>query len=116
MYLLRIYGFLLILLSSSAFADLNLQPYQNARIMYQSQGDVDEYSLALGSYKKTQGAWVADREERLTGNLTRYTLELPDNHTADNGFDFYVDQVMYSDGLITRRTTFKKPTRNLNKL
>ena len=30
-------------------------------------------------------------------------------------FDFYVDQVVYSDGSISRRTTFQKPTRNLNK-
>lgn len=74
-------------------AELNLQNYANARVILESHGKVDEYLLALGSYKKIAGSWRVDRQQRLSGSLARYTLELPDGHSASNGFDFYLDQL-----------------------
>lgn len=74
-------------------ADLSIQPYHNARIMFQSTGATDDYVFALGSYKKIAGSWRLDRQQRLSGNLTRYTVELPEGHSANNGFDFYLDQL-----------------------
>lgn len=74
-------------------AELSIQPYHNARIMFQSTGSTDDYVFALGSYKKIAGSWRLDRQQRLSGNLTRYTVELPAGHSANNGFDFYLDQL-----------------------
>ena len=74
-------------------ANLPVQNYHNARVIFQSNSETDEYVLALSSYKKIAGSWRVDRQQRLGGNLARYTLELPEGHSADNGFDFYLDQL-----------------------
>lgn len=86
----------LVLLCDTKFSmadQLQLQPYHNARVMFETHLQTDEYVLALGSYKKVSGAWRLDRQQRLSGNLDRYTLELPEGHSAENGFDFYLDQL-----------------------
>ncbi len=85
--------FALCLASPVFAAELIVQNYGNARVIFESNGKVDEYLLALGSYKKIAGSWRADRQQRLSGNLARYTLELPEGHSANNGFDFYLDQL-----------------------
>lgn len=74
-------------------AELSVQNYHNARVIFESNGETDEYVLALGSYKKIAGSWRVDRQQRLSGKLARYTLELPEGHSANNGFDFYLDQL-----------------------
>lgn len=85
---------ILLLVGGVVFADeLPLQNYHNARVMFQSSGETDDYVLALGSYKKIAGSWRVDRQQRLSGELARYTLELPEGHSANNGFDFYLDQL-----------------------
>lgn len=73
--------------------DLPVENYPNARVMYQSNAKTDEYILALSSYRKIAGSWRVDRQQRLSGDLARYTLELPERHSANNGFDFYLDQL-----------------------
>lgn len=84
----------LVLLCDTKFSMADqLQPYHNARVMFETHLQTDEYVLALGSYKKVSGAWRLDRQQRLSGNLDRYTLELPEGHSAENGFDFYLDQL-----------------------
>ncbi len=88
--------FAVLMLITSGFlkADqLQLQPYHNARVMFETHIQTDEYVIALGSYKKVAGAWRLDRQQRLSGDLERYTLELPEGHSAENGFDFYLDQL-----------------------
>ncbi|PUA26440.1 MAG: DUF4892 domain-containing protein [Cellvibrio sp. 79] len=74
-------------------ATLELQTYHNAQILFESKTQTDEYIFALGSYKKVAGAWRLDRQQRLSGKLERFTLELPEGHSAKNGFDFYLDQL-----------------------
>lgn len=74
-------------------AELPVQNYHNARVIFESNGETDEYVLALGSYKKIAGSWRVDRQQRLSGKLARYTLELPEGHSANNGYDFYLDQL-----------------------
>lgn len=87
-------GVLVLLVCSELFAaDLPVQNYHNARVIFQSNAETDEYVLALGSYKKIAGSWRVDRQQRLSGKLARYTLELPEGHSANNGFDFYLDQL-----------------------
>ena len=87
-------GMVLMLATGALFAaELPIENYHNARVIFQSNADTDEYLLGLGSYKKIAGAWRVDRQQRLSGNLARYTLELPERHSANNGFDFYLDQL-----------------------
>lgn len=74
-------------------AELPVEHYPHARIMFQSLGEDDDYVLALSSYKKIAGSWRVDRQQRLAGTLARYTLELPEGHSASKGFDFYLDQL-----------------------
>jgi len=84
---------LLLLASALSAAELPVQNYHNARVIFESSAETDEYVLALGSYKKIAGSWRVDRQQRLSGKLARYTLELPEGHSASNGFDFYLDQL-----------------------
>lgn len=95
MSFVRLIGGLVLLVASSAIfaADLPVQNYHNAQVMFQSNAESDDYLLALGSYKKIAGSWRVDRQQRLSGRLARYTLELPEGHSANNGFDFYLDQL-----------------------
>lgn len=86
-------AFLLLMAGALSAAELPLQNYHNARVIFESNGEADEYVLALGSYKKIAGSWRVDRQQRLSGKLARYTLELPEGHSANNGFDFYLDQL-----------------------
>lgn len=86
-------SFLLSLSASLLAMDLNVEHYQHSRVVFQSTEKTDDYLLALGSYKKTAGSWRLDRQQRLSGELARYTLELPEGHSANNGFDFYLDQL-----------------------
>lgn len=82
-----------VMASCLSAAQLELQTYDNARVIFESQAQTDEYLFALGSYKKVAGVWRLDRQQRLSGKLTRFTLELPEGHSAKNGFDFYLDQL-----------------------
>lgn len=83
----------LLAVGSAYAAVLPVENYANARVVFESNAKTDEYVLGLGSYKKTGGSWRADRQQRLSGNLTRYTLELPAGHGANAGFKFYLDQL-----------------------
>lgn len=86
-------AFLLLMGGVLSAAELPVQNYHNARVIFESNAETDEYVLALGSYKKIAGSWRVDRQQRLSGTLARYTLELPEGHSASNGFDFYLDQL-----------------------
>lgn len=72
---------------------LMLKDYPDARVVFKSQERLSDYRLALGSYRKTQDAWQPVRQQRLSGQLTRYTLELPPNHSELAGFEFYREQL-----------------------
>jgi len=95
MSFVRFIGAMILLLTGSPIfaADLPVQNYHNAQVMFHSAAETDDYVLALGSYKKIAGSWRVDRQQRLSGKLARYTLELPEGHSANNGFDFYLDQL-----------------------
>ena len=73
--------------------ELGLEEYPHARIVFRSQLEDDDYVLALGSFKKTEGMWSVDHHQRLSGKLTRMTLELPSTHSAEDGFHFYARQL-----------------------
>lgn len=84
---------LFLVVSRVVAAELPVENYPHARVIFQSSAETDDYILALGSYKKIAGSWRVDRPQRLSGKLARYTLELPEGHSANNGFNFYLDQL-----------------------
>ena len=86
---------LMALLSDSALSlvDLKLQAYPNSREVSRSNVTTTDYLLALGSYKKVDGDWIVDRSKRLSGILERITVELPTDHNAEHGFNFYRAQL-----------------------
>lgn len=48
----------------------------NSRLVYQFQPKIEEYRLVLSSVKKINGQWRAERDRRLTSQLSRQTFEL----------------------------------------
>lgn len=74
-------------------ADLKLQSYPDAREVFHSALQEDNYLLALSSYKKVDSSWLVDRSQRLTGELERTTFELPADQNAEAGFSFFKDQI-----------------------
>lgn len=80
-------------ISSLQAADLKLQNYPDAREVFHSSAEDNDYLLALGAYKKVDGNWLVDRSQRLSGALERATLELPADHNAEQGFTFYKEQL-----------------------
>jgi hypothetical protein len=67
--------------------------------------------IAYG-YEVKDGVWHLHLTENNCDVVGEVFLEIGDSYVI---FDFYVIETVYSDGLVTRRTTFEKPTRNLNK-
>ncbi len=84
---------LLCLAAQVQSAALNLQAYPSAREVFHSSEQQDQYWLALGVYRKIEGIWQADKAQRLSGLLERTTFELPANHSAEKGFDFFKQQL-----------------------
>jgi hypothetical protein len=88
------FAWLLLSVTTNAQAvDLVLQNYPEARVMFQSKEKTSDYLLAMSTYRKIDGQWRAERQRRVSGELTRLTLELPQNHSAQAGFDFYREQL-----------------------
>lgn len=90
--LFLLFSFLYLPLQLQA-ADLKLQPYPNAREVFHSAAQEDNFLLALSSYKKVDSSWLVDRSQRLSGSLERTTFELPADQNADMGFAFFKDQI-----------------------
>jgi len=74
-------------------ADLKLQAYPNAREVFHATSEGSDFLLALGSYKKIDSNWVVDRSQHLSGDLERFTYELPADHNAETGFLFFKEQL-----------------------
>ncbi len=79
--------------SIQAATQLSLAAFPNARAVYQSESDTDDYRLALGALKKVNNVWRAEQEQRVSGRLHRDTLEAPPGFNAEEVYDFYADQL-----------------------
>jgi hypothetical protein len=73
-------------------ARLQLNGFPGASLESSSNAAVDDYTLALGTYRKVQGLWRVE-QQRLNGYLQRRTYRLPSNHSAREGFDFFAQQL-----------------------
>lgn len=72
---------------------LGIENLPNAREMVREVKKDTMYNLVLGTFKKTGGTWTPDRERRVRGDVQRRTLELPDDFSAREGYDFYLEQL-----------------------
>lgn len=94
-------GFVL-LLSFAAQAESDVRgssdPQQLPRfplswIVSYSQEKVPEYALATGPMKKVEGVIAPEKSESLKGLLTRITYRVPDTHTPENIFAYYLSNL-----------------------
>ncbi|MBN1008765.1 DUF4892 domain-containing protein [Amphritea pacifica] len=52
---------------------------------------VPEYALATGPMRKIEGIIAPEQDKRIKGELTRITYRVPDIHTPDQVFNYYLD-------------------------
>ncbi|WP_169449469.1 DUF4892 domain-containing protein [Marinimicrobium agarilyticum] len=72
---------------------LGLKDFPQARVVFREYHPDSTYVLALSTYKKVGGITSADREQRVAGDVSRRTLELAENYSALEGFEFYRKQL-----------------------
>lgn len=90
---------ILCLLSTSSPAQedrpefLGLKDIPEARVMRREYRPDQDYTLVLSTFKKVDGAWIADREQRVSGDLSRRTLELVREYSAREAYQFYREQL-----------------------
>ena len=74
-------------------SDFSFIIQDQAQIIAVEERKLSNYRLALGTYKKTRNRWQPENSRRLSGDLTSYTLTLPDVYNAMEVFDFYRQQL-----------------------
>lgn len=72
---------------------LGLEDFPQARVVFREYHPDSTYVLALSTYKKVGGTWSVEREQRVTGDVSRRTLELAEDYSAREGFEFYRKQL-----------------------
>lgn len=78
---------------------LAIAGFPNARAVYHTDIDTDDYLLSLGALKKVNNVWLAEQEQRISGQLHRQTLELPAGFNATEAYRHFAEQL---DGMNTR--------------
>lgn len=61
--------------------------FAGARVMYETQSKDAHYLLVLSPPKKVNSEWVFERSERIQGNVSERTLELPNNYSFQDVSD-----------------------------
>lgn len=82
----------------SAASALSLARYEQARTLSESQTPSIDYRLALGTLKKVDNDWRAEREQILGGQLSRFTQELDEGHSEKAVFEYYRQQILKMGG------------------
>lgn len=83
----------LLLVGQSSFA-LPLVHYPHTTEIIHSSVATDDYLLTLGALKKINGQWRSDREERISGTLTRSTRQLDSGHDVSEVYEYYRRQLL----------------------
>jgi len=82
------------LMSLSALVSASAVPvYDRAALHSESRSQVPDYHLILGSLEKVDGVVIAEKEERLAGNLLSRTYRAPSGDTVDQVYSFYQQQL-----------------------
>ncbi len=69
---------------------LGLSNYEHGRVIMQDEKlRVDDYTLALGPYRKSKSRWVMGASRRLEGLLSRRTVEIDSGFSAEEAFAYY---------------------------
>lgn len=82
----------------SAVSALSLAHFEHARTLSESQSQNSDYRLALGTLKKIDNDWRAEREQTLGGQLSRLTQELDEGHSEKAVFEYYRQQILKMGG------------------
>lgn len=102
MWLTRICSLILVCVSSAAFAaddlvgsadDSVLERFRGSWIVNYKTAALTDYSLPLGSVEQVNGVERLEREERITGRLTRISYRIPQGNTTRKIFGFYKTQL-----------------------
>lgn len=80
-------------------AELNAYPH--AVSVAQSEGDVVDYELGLGTIKKVRGVWQFKDSVRLSGHLSRYTWQIVDGFTSAEVLQGLVERLEQGGGVQT---------------
>jgi len=62
--------------------------FTDQRQMYVSKDASGDYFLALSALKKVNGVWLAENEQRVTGNVVRKTYELAKPYSIDSALTY----------------------------
>jgi len=62
--------------------------FTDQRQMYVSRDASGDYFLALSALKKVNGVWLAENEQRVTGNVVRKTYELAKPYSIDSALTY----------------------------
>lgn len=68
-----------------------LTPYPHAELVEERTASVDDYLLALGTYKRLGGVWRPEESQRLRGALQRLTWLVPSGHTAEESHRHWLE-------------------------
>jgi hypothetical protein len=67
--------------------------WRYARV-YQERGpETLDYLLGLGAFQKIRSRWRLDRSDVIRGELTRVTWQVMDGFTAEEGYEWYREQL-----------------------
>ncbi len=62
--------------------------------VYEERGpEVVDYQLGLGAFQKIHSRWRLAKSDVIRGELTRVTWQMAEGFTAQEGFDWYVEQL-----------------------
>ncbi|WP_286237743.1 DUF4892 domain-containing protein [Neptuniibacter halophilus] len=99
---MRLLGFILMLIPvalqaetdirNSADNDL-LQRFPRSYIVQYQQARAEDYRLVLGGLEKINGVLAPEKERRLSGELQQITYRIPDNHSAEEAYAYFADQL-----------------------
>ncbi len=89
---------LVVMVLSAPVWALPMAQFEQATVLFESQESVHDYRLTLGVLKKANSRWRAEREQRLSGQLERTTLELMEGQSEKEAFEFYRRQLLKMGG------------------
>ncbi|MFT6101639.1 MAG: hypothetical protein ACJA2B_000075 [Candidatus Endobugula sp.] len=85
----------MLLMSHQVSADkaFSFELHPQAQVLNQSSYQEKDYIVALDKYRKTDDRWVPRKWQRQSGELQRYTLEMPRDYVEADVFNYYQEQV-----------------------
>ena len=83
----------LLLLPALALAQPLEKSWRHAEEFSRSGPDAVDYVLGLGAFQKIGGRWRLKHSENISAELERITWQVQEGFTAEEGFDWYREQL-----------------------